>query len=348
VAKPSGGNAAWSPTLKGVKSLTQKLGWPPTREQAIWSVIVIAVVLGLTVGITNGPLAGITLFLGFSGVLSLTLLFVPARPRVIAALRGLENAISDGEASLIIGAGRTVRPLDIDRIVKDEEQEALNTMPRAPTPRVPKGAFGGVFDLNRSTADLLAAHAGTSDEDLKTFIKEVREYGQELRDWLEGLQVARAKCLRPFVLSARVSEQGQAPADFAWLHLYFPKAFEETAQPPDVPEPPERPEFIHGVARFAMPMAAMQIGGGIKRGALRNLFTQGKEPSAARYSSEDGMTVVSFQVGHINQHDHRDTGKFVLRAAPPGVYEIKWRISADGLSPPAEGKIKFASQAPAS
>jgi hypothetical protein len=333
-------NAGSRHTLKGVRSLAQKPGWPPTREQAILAVIVIAVVLGLTVGITNGPLAGITMFLGFSGVLSLALIFVPARPKVIATLRGLENAISDGETRLVIGADRTVRPFDIDQIVADEEQAARETMPRAPTPIVPKGAFGGEFDLNKSTADFLAAHTGTSDEDLRAFIKEVREYGQELRDWLEGLQTARAERLRPLVLSARVSEQGQAPADFTWLHLHFPKAFEETAQPPDVPEPPERPRFIHGVARFAVPMAAMRIRGGIRRGALRDLFTQGKEPSAARYSSENGMTVVSFQVGHINQHDHRDTGKFALRTAPPGVYEIKWRISAAGLSPQAEGKIK--------
>ena len=306
----------------------------------------IAVVLSVTVGVTNGLLAGITLFLGFSGVLSLTLYFVPARPRVVASLRGSENAInSNGEIGLIIGADHLIRPLDIDRIVEDEEREARKTMPRAPTPQVPKGSFSGVFDLRDSYKDLLEAATGVSDEELRAFSKKVQEFGQEMRDWLEGLEVARAERLRPFVATARVSEQGQAPADFTWLHLRFPQEFEETEAPPEVPEPPERPKYVSRLGRFALPVSAMRVKG-LRSGALRDLLTQTRGANAANYASEDGAIVVSFQVGHINQHVHRDTPPFSLRAAKPGIYEVNWQISADGLSPPAEGKIKIEVRAP--
>lgn len=128
-------NADRRHTLKRMESLLQKLGWPPTRDQVIWAVILIAVALSATVGITNGPIAGITLLLGFSGVVSLLFHFVPARPKVVATLLGTENAISgDGEVGLIVGADRAVRPLDIDRIVEDEEHEALATMPSLDPP----------------------------------------------------------------------------------------------------------------------------------------------------------------------------------------------------------------------
>lgn len=52
------------------------------------------------------------------------------------------------------------------------------------------------------------------------------------------------------------------------------------------------------------------------------------------------MTVINLEVGHVNQSDHRDTDEFALRAASPGVYEVEWQISADGLSPPTKGTIK--------
>lgn len=326
-----------------MKSLIQKFGWPPRLGHVVWGVIVIAVVLSATVGVTSGPLAGITLLVGFSGVVSLIFLFVPARPKVDATLRGTENATSgSGEIDLLIGADRAVRPLDIDRIIEDEERDALETMPRAPTPMVPKGAFGGVFDLNRSASDLLASTTGVTDEELRAFIKEVRDFGRELRNWLEDLETARSESLRPFAASARVSEKGQAPADFTWLYLRFPQGFEEAASPPEVPEPPERPKFVSRWGRSTMPLISQMKVKGFRKGALRDLLIQrDREPSAARYSSEDGTTVISFQVGHINQHVHRDTGPFELRAPEAGIYEVGWQVSADGLSPPAEGSFKI-------
>lgn len=318
-----------------------KLSWPPTRQQAIWAVVVISVGLGLTVALTSGPLAGITLFLGFSGVLSLTLLFVPARPEVFATLRGEENAISgDEEIGLVIGAEQTVRPLDIDRIVKQEEHETLETMPRAPTPRVPPGAFGGVFDVNRSTANMLSSTSGASDEELRAFVKKVHLYGRELRTWLERLEASRHERLRAFSAAARATENGKAAADFARLRLRFPEQFEEPERPPEVPEPPERPEFVGRPGRIA-PRSLAPIAA-IRRGALSRLIPRPEEfrGLSAEFSNEDGSTIVAFNIGHINQHDHRDTAEFSLRAAPPGVYEVGWQISAGGLSPPTDGTIR--------
>jgi hypothetical protein len=330
-----------------VKSFARKLRWPPTRLQAIWGVVVIAVLVGMIGFVTSGVIAGLSLLLGFPGVLSLILLFLPSRPRVAAALRGTENAITGDEAfDLIVGAEREVRPLDIDQIVKTQEHEALKTMPRAPTPRVPRGAFGGVFDLSQSMTASLSSLSGASDEELHAFMEKVRKYGEELRVWLDQLQASRHERLRDFSAVARVCEGGQAPADFARLRLRFPEEFEEPEQPPEVPEPPERPEFVGryglvGPRPYAVPRLA--------RGALSRLIPRPEEfrGAGAEYSREDGSTIIALNIGHINQHDHRDTAEFALRAAPPGTYEVEWQISADGLSPPTEGTIKVEVREPA-
>lgn len=206
----------------------RKLGWPPTRQQAIWGVIVIAVIVGVTGLLTNGVIAGLSLLLGFPGVLSLILYFLPSRPKIRATLRGKENAIiSDTEVGLIIGAERTVRPFDIDQIVKTEEHAALETMPRAPMPKVPPGsALAPMFTLNQSTANMLHAVSGASDEELEKFMQRVRRYGEKLRTWLEELQASRVERLRAFTAIARAGEEGQAPADFARMRLRFPEEFE--------------------------------------------------------------------------------------------------------------------------
>ena len=315
-----------------------KFPWPPSRRQAIWTVLLTAVATSVVVGVTTSALAGITLLVGFSGVLSLTLLFAPARPEVIAALRGEENAsAADAEIGLVIGSEQTVRPLDIDGIVEGEEAAARETMPRAPSPRVPKGAFGGVFDLNDSTANMLSSVSGASDEELRAFIKEVHRYGEKLRAWLEQLEASRNERLRAFSAVARATENGKAPADFARMRLRFPGEFEGPERPPEVPDPPQRPEFVGRLGRIATPPTQP-----IRRGALSGLIPRPDEIRgvSAEYSCEDGTTVVALNIGHINQHDQRDTAEFALRAAPPGFYEIEWQISANGLTPPTKGTIK--------
>lgn len=302
--------------------------------------IVIAVLVSAAVVATSGALAGITLFLGFSGVLSLTLLFVPSRPKVIATLRGGENAITgDSNVGMIIGADQTVRPLQIEEIVKEQEHTALETMPRAPTPKVPPGsAFESIFNLNQSAANMFSAVSGATDEELQDFIGEVKEYGEELREWLELLQAARRERLRAFTASARVSEKGQAAADFTRIRLCFPQEFEELEAPPKVPEPPLRPEFTSR-QRVALPLAAQRP----TRVDLSRLVHDPAEYRGvnAEYSSEEGSTFVSLSVGHLNQSDHRDTAEFALRAPPSGTHEVRWRISADGINPPTEGTIRI-------
>lgn len=323
-----------------MKSLALKLGWPPTRQQAIWGVIVTAVIVGVTAFLTSGVIAGFSLFLGFPGVLSLILFFLPSRPKVRATLRGKENAIADDAGvGLIIGAKRTIRPFDIDQIVKTEEHAALETMPRAPTPKVPSGsALAPIFALNQPTANMLHAVSGVSDEELEKFMRRVRRYGEKLRAWLEVLQASRAEHLRAFTAVARAWEEGQAPADFARMRLRFPEEFEEAERPPLVPEPPSRPEYVAPFAgRITVPRVQVPR---VARGALSGLLDRAVE-HRVQYSNEDAMTVISLEVGHVNQLDHRDTPEFALRAAPPGVYEVEWQISATGLNPPTTGTIKI-------
>ncbi len=302
--------------------------------------IVVAIFAGVAGFITSGVVTGLSLVLGFPGVLSLVLLFLPSRPKVAATLRGTENAVKGtDEVGLIIGVEQIVRPLDIDQIVKAQEDAARKTMPRAPTPRVPRGAFGGVFDLSQSTTSMLSSVSGASDEELRSFLAKVRAYGEELRAWLEQLQASRHEHLRAFTAIARVHEAGKAPADFARLRLCFPEEFEESELPPEVPEPPECPEFVGRYGRVApIPLAVRSLA----RGSLSRLIPRADEfkGTNAEYSREDGSTIISLNIGHINQHDHRDTAEFALRAAPPGVYGVEWQISADGLSPPTEGMIK--------
>jgi hypothetical protein len=84
----------------------------------------------------------------------------------------------------------------------------------------------------------------------------------------------------------------------------------------------------------------------IPRGALAHLIP---DPDAIRgvsaeYSSEEEATVIDLNIGHINQREHRDTAEFSLRTGPIGRHEVHWRISANGLNKPAEGRITVAVQ----
>jgi len=326
--------------------MREKMRWPPSRKQALLTVLGVSVLVSVVVGLSAGPLAGITLLIGSSGVLSLTLIFFPARPQVVAHLRGAENsATGTGNVGLVVGDNQVVRPLDVDQIVRAAEEEARATMPRRPSPRVPPGKFGGVFDFNLCAADMLASVSGASDDELRDFLGKVKDYGDELRSWLNELEVARRENLRPFTASTRAVEQGQAPADFARIRLFFPGDFEEPAPPPEVPAPPTRPKFVSrygppllGPRLPRMPVLPIQSTGALSRLVPRQ--------DKAEYSREDGETIVDMNLGHINQHDHRDSPEFSLRAAPPGTYEVRWRISANSLTPPTEGSLGVAVREP--
>jgi hypothetical protein len=311
--------------------------WPPSRGRAIAAVLILAVLLGGVVAITAGVLAGLTLFLSFSGVVSLLYLLLPARPRLCAELRGRGAARGvTGDTGLELLPGQTVRPIDIDSIVGSEEATARETMPRRPTPKAPRGAFGGIFELSETMTTSLESVSGASDEELRDFLAKVRAYGKELRAWLEVLETARGEALRPFRIVVRVKELGGAPADFARVRLSFPAAFKEPESPPAVPEPPVRPEFA---GRFAVAPFPRVPRLSLPRGSLARLVPDAAEMRgrSAEYSSEDGRTVVDLNIGHINQGEYRDTAEFSLSAGPPGDHEVGWRISANGLAAPAEG-----------
>lgn len=297
----------------------------------------LAVLVGAAGFATSGVVAGLSLLLGFPGVLSLILIFLPVRPRVVAGLRGTKNArAADDKVGLVIEPEQVTRPLDIDQIVKSEERAALETMPRTPTPTVPRGAFGGMFDLNASTSNMLSQVSGASDDELRAFMGKAQAFGQELRAWLESLQASRYQRLRGFTAVARVREAGMAPADFVRVRLRFPKEFEEWNAPPEVPSPPERPEFV-GRYGFVAPRAAKVP----RVGSLSRLIPRPREfnGTAAEYSREEDKTVIALGIGHINQHDYRDSAEFALLAASPGTYEVEWQVSANGLSPLSEGRI---------
>lgn len=64
------------------------------------------------------------------------------------------------------------------------------------------------------------------------------------------------------------------------------------------------------------------------------------------YSNENGLAQADFDLGRVNQTDHRDVPPFRLRAAPPGEYEIEWQITATGLSRPIRGTVKIKVEPP--
>lgn len=80
----------------------------------------------------------------------------------------------------------------------------------------------------------------------------------------------------------------------------------------------------------------------IAAGALSRLVRRAEDfkGTSAEYSREGGSTIVALNIGHINQHDHRDTAEFILMAAPPGLYSVEWQVSAEGLSPLTKGTLK--------
>jgi hypothetical protein len=64
------------------------------------------------------------------------------------------------------------------------------------------------------------------------------------------------------------------------------------------------------------------------------------------YSVEDGRAIIDWDLGRVNQSEHRDVPAFSLKAPEPGDYKVEWAITAEGLASPAKGVITIEVEAP--
>jgi len=281
-------------------------------------------VLGLAIWATKerGAFDGVTLLVGSLGLLLGLLQMIPARPKLKLTGR-------DDEPLIVFTP--VVRPLDENNIVKEQVGQALEAMPRRPAP---EGCAPSAFDYESPGLGPGRVVLRHSDETLREYEGKIFDFESRLREWVTDLEAARADRLRLCEEELRLHELGYAPADHAHLRLFFPEGFELEDEAPSIDSSPDPPELAReGQFLARRPEQVLPIKGGIQ------LHHPDDEP---HYSEKNGLPVVDYDLGRINQADHRDVPPFELKAPrEPGSYEIKWEASAAGLNRPATGTLTF-------
>ncbi|HET9164307.1 MAG TPA: hypothetical protein VFN89_12800 [Solirubrobacterales bacterium] len=300
----------------------------PRRVAAIAAFVI---VLGVAVWMMAAGtfLAGLALLIAATGLLlELLQQFLPNRPKLHVGPRG-------GASELHARPEKPVRPLDREAIAGAQGDLCRKEMPRMPAPSFPPGSpliapLAG-FQASQRLTDAIT---GISDDHLRKFLSKVANYEAGLEDWLDRLDAARAEQARVFESELRISELGQAAADHVHLRLRFPEGFDLDGEPPEV-GPPPIPPTLHprmtadALGRIRADMPVRPVG-------IRLPGTD--KPT---YSIEGGKVKVDWDLGRLNQSDHRDVPAFRLKAAPPGTYEIEWEATSAGLSKPMRGTVKI-------
>lgn len=266
--------------------------------------------------------------LGAVGVAALNHFF-PSRPRFEV---GFRNTSNPGLLTLVPTWCR--RLLDREAIIQEQVDLALETMPERPALEPPDELEKvGPFIVQSAFASLQADLTGTNDEDFAEFEREVATYGGTLDEWVQQLEVSREEHQKVFQGRLRVEELGGAPADHVHLRLRFPEGFRLASDLSEAGEPPTRPNFAPGVGAYFAPrnLSKMQ--------RIASKFPWPKNAEGASYSTENGRPVVDFELGRINQGDHRDVPAFALRVPGPGTFPIHWETSSSGLGKPATGTL---------
>jgi hypothetical protein len=288
------------------------------------------IVLGLAVWATQerGAFDGVTLLVGSLGLLLGLLQMIPSRPKLKLTGR-------DDQSLLIFPPA--VRTLDENSIVKKQVSQALKAMPRRPAPA---GGTPKTFDLDTPGLGPGGYGIQHSDETLRKHEAKIFDYESRLREWVSDLETARADRVRLVETELRLHELGYAPADHVHLRLYFPEGFELEDEAPDVGSPPTPPALPkRGNAWAGMQRETLSA----KPGSIK-LHHPDDEP---HYSERGGLPVVDYDLGRVNQADHRDVPAFELKAPKePGNYLIEWEASAAGLNRPAHGAVTFQVQEP--
>jgi len=293
-------------------------------------------VTGLSVwaALERGLFDGGTLFIAFLGSLLGLLQLVPSRPRLQLTDR------TGQDSSELVATPASTRPFDEDEIEAGEVEVCKGEMPRQPRQGMPPGSL--LHNPLQETEDKLLRMTrplDVSDGSLRDYLAEVGDYTARLRNWLTDLEVARADRLRLLRLELRIRERGHAAADHVHLRLLLPDGFELDEGPMEVDLPPKRPEFRRDILPPAVSSRALH--------SLSKRLPDAADPrrpddAEPRYSREAGLPRIDFELGRVNQSDHRDVPEFRIKAPrEPGNYEVRWEITAAGLSRPARGAINI-------
>lgn len=261
--------------------------------------------------------------------------FVPSRPRFQVSFR---NTPDPGLLTFVPGWPK--RPLDQAAIAQEQVDLALETMPERPYIKPPDELEQiGPFVAQSALASLEARFTGTTDKDYEEFESKVASYGGMLADWVRRFEVSREERQKVFNGKLRVEELGSAPADHVHLRLRFPEGFKLARDVPEVEEPPARPDFAPGLGAYFTPKDFS------KAPRIAADIPWPRSSNAASYSMEDGKPVVDFELGRINQGDHRDASGFALRVSAPGSFTVQWEASSSGLGKPATGTLTIECEA---
>jgi len=304
------------------------------RRQLFGSVtLAIALVLCAWATLARGLFDGVMIFTGMCGVVSLGLIFLPARPRLAVEIR-------DGEDldCLELLPSWSLEPFDKQAIVREQAKEALATMPEPVQPQIEQNELGEAL-MSLAAVGAHRMLTGTTDEELQKFVDKVETYKRDLWHWLGEVECARNEHRKVFECELRLRELGQAAADHVHLRLLFPEGFKLNRHLPEAGEQPARPAFAPGIGAFLPGIGSLR---GIPRMPLQNIdpirLPGSGKPS---YSMEGETVVIDYEVGRVNQSDHRDLPSFSLRMPGAGEYTVQWEASASGLDKPTRGELKL-------
>lgn len=311
--------------------MLERLQELPRRQLFGLATLVIAAGLCAWAIMARGLFDGVMIFTGMCGVVSLVLILLPARPRLSIEVRDVEDPLS-----VRLVAEWSTQEFDKEAIVEEQARAALATMPKKPRPVYEEDDEISKIVTVHAAAHLQAVFTGTTDEELERFEGKVETYKRKLWRWLEEVDIAREEHRKVFDCDLRLRELGHAAADHVHLRLRFPGCFQLDRQLPQVDEPPKRPDFAPSGLR-AFPGLLARETNRVPIPDIEPIRLPGTDKPD--YSMEGDTVVIDYDLGRINQSDHRDVPNFSLRAPGPGEYTVEWEASASGLNKPASGEF---------
>lgn len=257
------------------------------------------------------------------------------RPRPL--LRFLVGEDREPVDSALLVRSLLRREIDLERILTDERERALETLPDIRNLETWAGDHY-VSSVVRFAA--LASSLGVgpvTEAERSEFESRVDEYVDSLRAWIGEYLDWRDTISQLFVTDLQFENRGRVPARDLVVQLRSPEPFEAWENPPDSPERPTRPRFerrspfdILGMSTPALRIP--EIAGDFHLPSIEG------NVSNPRY--RDGSVVVELDVGKLLHGVPEETDDpLVLRVPDDGDYVVTWQIHAENLEEPASGEL---------
>lgn len=353
------------------------------RLRSLRSPIVAAVVAGAIVSIVLGVFTGATLaFAAVAAAASVAVVGLAWKSateqrQMADDLRRLaeltENSIEEaraqrpdpvvrflaakGEAAdaILIERTRLERAIDVEAIVEAERRRALATLPvekpkRDASTTAALPGFEGLAEV-AANAERLArflgpaynASAPATPEETAKFEKQVDDYIERLRSWLDDYSAWRDETDRLVRLRLRFENLGRVPCEGARIDVHFPDPFDEAEEEyPEMGTAPTRPRFHR---RSALEIAGLGLGytphipvSSLSPRILDNL--ERRNVSRPRYR-KGGSIHVDFTVTKLLHGRWEDSDLITLRAPADGIYTVPWTIWGENLGEPARGQLQL-------